>query len=589
MKKFLFGLVIVLSVLGFRIDNVSAATSDFTISNFTADYYLDKGSDGASNLKTVEMITAEFPEIDQNHGIERAIPMVYDKHQINLNIASVKDLNGDDIPYSTSKSNNNLVLRIGNADVYVHGSNTYVITYNQNNVTRFAADTNKDEFYWNVNGNQWSQMITNVTARLHLGSGIPSSVVGEQFCYYGKYGVDNKCSITKSGDVYTAKTPILEANENMTIAAGFSPKTFKTYVMTFTDYMNEYFFYVSIAIMVLGLILVIVIRIIKGSGAKGRGTIVAEYLPPKDIDVAFSSIIANKASTWVSAMYVDLAVRHNIKIVDSGTADTYSLEYVKSDGLNKTEVDVVKSLFGENPQPGNRYAITPGSADVTLATETTSIYSDVSDSTKVLGYFNSKIGLIAIMIIVLVITSAIALGIGFIYGDSAPTLSQALLWIAIFYVFVGFFVAISAKPLSLKGRELSDYLKGLELYIKIAEEDRIKVLQSPQGAARTSVDTNDSEQMVVLYERVLPYAILFGQEKKWASVIGKYYEQSNKTPDWYSGSGMFNAMVFSLAMNSFSSSAVSNSYVAPSSSSSGGSSGGGFSGGGGGGGGGGGW
>lgn len=589
MKKLLFGIILVLSTFIFNINYVGASANDFTISNFSVDYYLDKGSDGSSNLKTVEVITAEFPSIDQNHGIERAIPMVYDKHPINLTVTSVKDQEGSDIPYTTSKSNNNLVLRIGNAGVYVHGSNTYVITYTQNNVTRFAADTNKDEFYWNVNGNQWSQMITNVTARLHLGQGLSSSVVGGQFCYYGKYGVDTKCSVTKSGDIYTANVPILEATENMTIAIGFSPKTFKAYVMTFTDFMNEYFFYISIVIMFLGLVAVFIVRILKGSGVKGRGIIVAEYLPPKDVDVAISSIIADKSSTWVSAMYVDLAVRHNIKIVDSGAANTYTLEYIKSDGLNKTEIDVVKSLFGENPQPGNRYTIVPGAADATLADKTTSIYSDVSDSAKTLGYFNSKIGLIAIMITILAITIAMALGLGFVYGESNINLSQVLFWIAIFNSVIGFFVVISVKPLSLKGRELFDYLKGLELYIKIAEEDRIKVLQSPQGSARVPINTGDAEQMVVLYERVLPYAILFGQEKKWADVIGKYYEQTNRTPDWYSGNTMFNAMVFSSAMNSFSSSAVSNSYVAPSSSSSGGSSGGGFSGGGGGGGGGGGW
>jgi len=84
-----------------------------------------------------------------------------------------------------------------------------------------------------------------------------------------------------------------------------------------------------------------------------------------------------------------------------------------------------------------------------------------------------------------------------------------------------------------------------------------------------------------------PYAILFGIESEWTRVLGKYYEQENVTPDWYVGSTMFNAAVFSSAVSSFSTSAAASSTYT--SSSSGGSSGGGFSGGGGGGGGGGGW
>jgi uncharacterized membrane protein len=137
--------------------------------------------------------------------------------------------------------------------------------------------------------------------------------------------------------------------------------------------------------------------------------------------------------------------------------------------------------------------------------------------------------------------------------------------------------------LSQKGRDLVDYLDGLKLYIGIAEEDRIRILQSPQGAEKIHVDINDSVAIVHLYERLLPYAILFGQEEEWIKYLGGFYEKQGIEPNWYLGSGTFNAAIFSSAMNGFSAS------VADSSSSSGGSGGGGSSGGGGGGGGGGGW
>jgi len=83
------------------------------------------------------------------------------------------------------------------------------------------------------------------------------------------------------------------------------------------------------------------------------------------------------------------------------------------------------------------------------------------------------------------------------------------------------------------------------------------------------------------------YAILFNQEKGWNKQLGKYYESINQAPDWYIGNGMvFNAVMFSAAMNSFN---EASSYASSTSSNTGGSMGGGSSGGGGGGGGGGGW
>ena len=160
------------------------------------------------------------------------------------------------------------------------------------------------------------------------------------------------------------------------------------------------------------------------------------------------------------------------------------------------------------------------------------------------------------------------------------TLSPFLLITAL----IIFSVGKSLWVLTDEGLALRRYLKGLEMYIKVAETERLKMLQSPEGAAKVAVDTNDTVQIVKLYERVLPYAVLFRQEKEWAKRIGDLYDQTGSRPDWIDGQTAFNATMFGSMMSNFSSSASASSA---SSSSSGGSSGGGFSGGGGGGGGGG--
>ena len=143
------------------------------------------------------------------------------------------------------------------------------------------------------------------------------------------------------------------------------------------------------------------------------------------------------------------------------------------------------------------------------------------------------------------------------------------------------------RPLTAEGSKLYDQLIGLKMYIQLAEADRLQMLQSISGADK--VTTSDGNQIVKIYERLLPYAVLFGLEKQWAAELAKYY--GTTSPDWYSGSniGAFDVAAFSTGIAAFSavSASTTSSSSSSSFSSSGGSGGGGSSGGGGGGGGGG--
>ena len=158
------------------------------------------------------------------------------------------------------------------------------------------------------------------------------------------------------------------------------------------------------------------------------------------------------------------------------------------------------------------------------------------------------------------------------------------LWLAAL-VMLGFSFIMPAR--SLAGVEARDELRGLKDYIKLAEADRLKFLQSPEGVEKVAVASlkpDDPKFKVKLFESLLPYAMLFGLEKQWA----KQFQDIYKTPpDWYRGNwGTFNAVYLANSVGGFSS-ASAPSFSSPSAS--GGGGGGGFAGGGGGGGGGGGW
>ena len=128
------------------------------------------------------------------------------------------------------------------------------------------------------------------------------------------------------------------------------------------------------------------------------------------------------------------------------------------------------------------------------------------------------------------------------------------------------------KGFTNKGLEASKYMEGLKLYIEMAEADRMKMLQSVEG-----VDTS-AEGIVKLYEKLLPYAAVFGLEESWMDEMKEYCKvEEIEEPDYLTTG--FTAMELSRGLQSAA------SYVASSTtmSSSGGSSSSGFSGGGGGG------
>ena len=67
-----------------------------------------------------------------------------------------------------------------------------------------------------------------------------------------------------------------------------------------------------------------------------------------------------------------------------------------------------------------------------------------------------------------------------------------------------------------------DHLWGIRDYIDLAEKDRLNFLQSPSGAELRG-DAASGIQILLLNEKLLPYAVLFGLEKQWAKELDLGY------------------------------------------------------------------
>ena len=561
-----------------------ASTSDFTFESFEADYYLGIDSDDRSTLKTVEKLVALFPEYDQNHGIERAIPSTYDGHSTSLRVVSVTDSDGRSLSYTTYASNDNEVLRIGDADRYVHGRQTYVITYTQRDVTQWFSDTSADEFYWDTNGTQWRQPFGAVSARVHIADELQNRMNGQNACYYGAEGAAVRCDITARAGTVAASTTALGAGENMTLAIGFLPGTFTPYEPSLWERLVVIWTVVVFFSSIIGIIAIFWLSY-RYSGASNRSKeldpVAPEYIPPEGTSVLVSSQIAEGARAATTAALIDLAVRHHLKITQTKDKTLwrqaeYELEIIKSpDSLSNEEREFIGTLFGGDTI-GTKLQTASLKNNYTL---TSKLYKNTQALTKRIKGDNdlrAKDELASRPFR----QSGLAL---LVFG--VVTLSPLVLIAAL----VAYICALQLRPLTDKGLALRRYLAGLKLYIEAAEKERIKMLQSPEAVAKAGVSIKGEadKKLIHLYERVLPYAVLFGQEKEWNKQLAVHYEQAGSSPDWYAGHGVFHAAAFTGAMNDFSS--TLNSYGTSTSSSSGGSSGGGSSGGGGGGGGGGGW
>ena len=543
------------------------------------------GRDGEnrSTLAATWRITANFPP-NQNHGIAPIFVRNYDGHSTSFSIKSVTDERGASLKHSWNGNE----LRIGDKDTYVRGEKTYIIKFTQRDVTKHYKDTGRDEFYWDVIGNEWRVTMENVRVSMKLDQSLQAAQRGELFCYVGRYGSTKRCNV--SGDKSETVTNVSRLNrrEGVTMAVGFNSGTFAGYQESLTERLIKIWAMVQIPASILAVILMIWCgcRYRRLFGRKNElNPIPPEYLPPNQASVLASAYILKKYDALMVkgsakvAQMLDLAVRHYIKLYEVKKASflrsaQYEIEIVKDlKELRPEESEVVRDMFGSSmPSPGQRLNLKKLQNSMSYAARTR------DDDRNLKNLVCGKYGLCEQKPVNKRAVQRWALGVSII---GILLLSPLLLAVAAILFALSFGWSLTDEGLALRR-----YLAGLKMYIGAAEVERLRMLQSPEGAEKVKVDAADEKQLVKLYERVLPYAVLFGQEKEWSAQLGKYYEQVGEQPDWYSGQGAFNAAAFAAGMNSLSSVASSASDY---SSTSGGSTGGGFVGGGGGGGGGGGW
>ena len=603
----------------------SSNTDNFNFSDFTADYYLTRDEEGVSHLRVVENLTAEFPNYAQNKGLRRHIPLTNQGGKNitlpNLDSSNIKiTRNGVAEPiWDISRGGDYYTVETGTDD-YVLGTQKYTFEYEFEKVVTDFDDY--QELYWDTNGNGWPQRFKSLKARLHFDAELLDDYFdNEAWCYVGKYGESDqsRCKITNLHDGFEFAAKNLGPYENLTFDVKIKPGTFVVPE-------PEESYALIIATIVLGVIcgVLMFLRIVKNKKysekiKQYKSMFVApQYQPNSKYGlIEMAEVYLGKKKDVKVGVLLEMLVEKKIELRKSSESswgiNKWELIVKNADKLTTEEELVLKLLKG-----GGNIA----NEDVfelkshTATTELIKIGKQFDDETLglvkekglvekryVLGSANSlrvKQSLTSNIFLSIFATFFLMMPILYIYEwinnaviSSGKIIASAnicfyLSAAMIFMTALVFFWCGACKKLIAEitdeGLKASNYMEGLKLYIKMAEVDRMKVLQSVKGA---EISGNG---IVKIYEKLLPYAAIFGLEESWMKEMKDYCKINEiSEPDYLLAGITAHELSRGLrtaggyASNAGHSVAGGGSF----SSSSSGSGGGGFSGGGGGGGGGG--
>lgn len=587
------GLALLASPAALADEEHPADVENFSYSSWELAYELTLDDAGRAHAQVTEELTAEFPTADQNRGIIRSLPLRYQGAPANPEDISVTDETGAAVPFEIDDDGEFRSILTGDDD-YVHGEQTYVIEYNLSDVIHAPEDIN--EFYWDLVPADRQQDINKVTAEVSLDEQLASAVTGETSCYLDEPGGPETCQIAGPGDspsnITIDPTPV-PAGETLTIAVGFEAGTVVQPPQRQPNFVLD----------VLPVIIGGVAALLAAGGALAVLASTRKYrqVPantlldrgaPEGISPLLAAPLMGSAQQPVVATILDLAVRGAVRIEE----DPHHVQrwYKKdpspvlrlidpallSDPLERELLEGMFPGLAEGATfdfPKNDKKFTKTAQEVLRASREAALERGLQQRVwhRIPAIFSAGALVTLVIAVVLLIQ-----GSG---RDNVGTLVVTL-------VLAGVTLALALVCLlphrvpTEEGAKLRAQLEQLRSMMKASENEPLEMLQSPDNAARIPTHDGDSgSQTVRLYDQLLPYAVLFGQQKQWIRVLASTYESQyvHHAPIWYPGLFNHGAQGLESSLNTMLSSVSS---AASTSSSGAGSTGAGAAGGGGGGG-----
>ncbi|MDP3056958.1 MAG: DUF2207 domain-containing protein [bacterium] len=463
----------------------------------------------------------------------------------------------------------------------------WIIKYKVHGGIGFFPDY--DELYWNV-FTDYEMPVKEATAQIMLPEEVNySNVIFKAYRtdVYQEYFIDKSPLPDKKSFLFEAKN--FKSKEAFTVQLDW-PKGIVSQSAYWQDFLRIYLFYLLAGLITFAnLIFIFVHWYWREVRPKGRGTIIPQYAPPENLRPAMAEILIKERVTdkgW-SATVIDLAVRGYVRIKED-TADwmdtarnifpiipiilillifitqivrfsayknfwfavsfggifmwlifmfvkplwallknglkdffvpkNYILEEVEDadrSSLEDYEILFLSVIFGETKTfstKAMKHASNARKRELFEAMEKLKekLYSETTIDTGAfeIGVEKEKTGcgILAVAFIAVILIFAF---FQTIVASFAIFLGAVFLNGILIYIYLNYEARLSKKGFILK----EDWL-GFKMYLETAERYRMQNL-TPET-----------------FEKYLPYAIIFGIEKKW----GKAFEASNiQNPSWYIG------------------------------------------------------
>lgn len=509
-------------------------------------------------LDVTETINYDFQYGDR-HGIFRYIPRYSEVGNL-YRIIDINNINvqrdGQNENFTTTTNNEQVYLKIGNADRTITGDHIYKISYTVENAVGSNFEDH-DEIYWNATGNDWQTFIAKATASVSTDFNAKQT---NFLCFQGIAGAkDTACKVSANS---AASSRTLATGEGLTVVAVYPVNTFPKTVLSRTPpksfaekvfgFILSNYFYIFIFLN-FGVGGYVMYWYLRHKNKKRFGAVSVNFEIPEDekgnrLAPALAGTIdtARIERNDVTATLFDLAIRKYIKLsgvkkVRKLMPDTTEQTITKLKEDDGGLEDFEKVLFDRLFEAGDSINLSDLRLDFYLT------YEDMENkifSTLVKKKYYTKN------------PKAQKAGLLFLSFLSFFTFN-------IFLAGVFFYLSKNLNGRTSVGDEIDFRIDGLKLFLK-------------------SMDRNYNWQAEKFFtvEQMIPYAMALGY-------IDKFMEQlkiinPDYNPSWYSGGNFYTNYALFYA-------ATSSNLTTSAPSSSSGSGGGGFSGGGGGGGGGGSW
>ncbi len=500
-----------------------------------------------------ELYVVHFTE--PRHGIFRFIPyrdIVNGKNVVRI----IEAIEVDGHPFSTSKENDNLVIKIGDPDKLVQDRQEYRIRYRVLNPFNFFEDGHC-EFYWDLVGTKSPVEIGSINFHIRLPEQVYLTDKDVRFFTGKEKSTASDLEPTifpKQVKGHTMR--VFQPGEGLTVALNFPAGTFKamedsTYFLKRHGLLIPPFFFLIAGILA------------KWFSRNRRQTIMTEYFPPEGVSPAIAGGFVDNSvdNNDILCLIPHLANKGylRLEVEKGGFLQKDNIIFYKLKEAGPELFDFEKQFLNGLFSHGDRVELKHlrDKFYTTMAVVKSTVKSWINGQ----GWYESdqkKFGC----------ATALAGLISIAWGVYAVFVRQNLDGFALMGAGVILFIITATfHKRSPSGNETYRKFEGFRQFVSRAERPIIERLLKEDP---------------LYYDKTMPYALAFGYLKKWNHQFEGLLTQP---PNWYSGPMMYgtNSMqswnTFSESFPSEISNIGSVFNSSPSSSGSGGG-GGGFSGGG---------